>query len=99
MAMPLDGIRVIDWTVWQQGESQCVRQVIGELKTERDRQLLLRFYLAEDDKEQICSDLGLSSLHFNRVLFRARQRFKVLLEQTAGIMRVTSTTNRVRADG
>ena len=61
-------------------EIQEVRRLIGELSTDRDRQLLFRFYVAEEDKERICADLGLSSLHFNRVLFRARQRFRELLE-------------------
>lgn len=61
-------------------ESALVRRLIGELDTDRDRQILYRFYIAEEDKERICADLDLSSLHFNRVLFRARQRFKDLLE-------------------
>ncbi len=51
-------------------------------ETDRDRQILYRFYIAEEDKERICADLDLSSLHFNRVLFRARQRFKDLLESS-----------------
>jgi RNA polymerase sigma-70 factor (ECF subfamily) len=62
-------------------EAEIVRRLIGELPTDRDRQLLLRFYVAEEEKENICTDLGLDSLHFNRVLFRARQRFKELLER------------------
>ena len=57
-----------------------VRQLIGELDSPRDRQILYRFYIAEDKKESICEDFGLSSLHFNRVLFRARRRFKEILE-------------------
>lgn len=60
-------------------EAAIVRRLIGELPAERDRQLLLRFYVAEEEKENICADLGLDSLHFNRVLFRARHRFKELL--------------------
>ena len=56
-----------------------VRQVLAELGNERDRQILLRFYLAEDDKERIAGDLGLTGLQFNRVLHRARQRYKELL--------------------
>lgn len=55
-----------------------VRQVIGELNNERDRQILYRFYIVEEEKEQISADLGLSSLQFNRVLHRARQRYKEL---------------------
>jgi RNA polymerase sigma-70 factor (ECF subfamily) len=62
-------------------EAEAVRRLIRELPTERDRQLLLRFYVAEEDKSSICADLGLDSLHFNRVLFRARQRFKETLER------------------
>jgi RNA polymerase sigma-70 factor (ECF subfamily) len=63
-------------------EAQRVRRLIGELPNDRDRQLLLRFYVGEEDKESLCADLGLDSLHFNRVLFRARQRFKELLEKS-----------------
>lgn len=64
----------------RQEQTAAVQRLIQELPTDRDRQILLRFYVAEEDKEAICADLGLSSLHFNRVLFRARQRFKELLE-------------------
>ena len=60
-----------------------VRRVLGEMPSERDRQILFRFYLAEDDKESICRDLGLTSLHFNRVLFRARERYRELYEEIA----------------
>ncbi len=55
-----------------------VNTLISELKKPRDRELLMRFYLREEDKETICHDFELSELHFNRVLFRARQRFKQL---------------------
>jgi RNA polymerase sigma-70 factor (ECF subfamily) len=60
-----------------------VRKVLAELPSERDRQVLFRFYLAEEDKDGICRDLGLSSLHFNRVVFRARERYREMyLEHT-----------------
>lgn len=61
-------------------KSRLIRKLLGELQQDRDRQLLFRFYLAEERKERICADLGLSDLHFNRVLFRARQRFRQLCE-------------------
>jgi len=61
-------------------EAETVRRLIRELPTDRDRQLLLRYYVSEEEKESLCADLGLDSLHFNRVLFRARQRFKEILE-------------------
>jgi RNA polymerase sigma-70 factor (ECF subfamily) len=60
----------------QQEQAALVRAVLGELESDRDREILFRFYLAEDDKERICRDLGLTAVHFNRVLFRARERFK-----------------------
>jgi RNA polymerase sigma-70 factor (ECF subfamily) len=56
-----------------------VRQVIGELGTSRDREILVRFYIAEEDKDRIAADYGLSGLQFNRVLHRARQRYRELL--------------------
>ena len=62
-------------------EAETVRRLIRELPSDRDRQILLRFYVAEEEKEAICTDLGLDSLHFNRVLFRARQRFKEILRR------------------
>ncbi|HVR99594.1 MAG TPA: sigma-70 family RNA polymerase sigma factor [Thermoanaerobaculia bacterium] len=58
-----------------------VRRVLAELKNDRDREILSRYYIADQDKEVICRDLDLSDLHFNRVLFRARQRYKELFEK------------------
>jgi RNA polymerase sigma-70 factor (ECF subfamily) len=61
-----------------------VRRVLQDLANERDRQILLRFYIAEEDKDRISADYGLSSLQFNRVLHRARQRYKDLLTDRLG---------------
>ena len=54
----------------------AVCEVINELQVKRDRELLLRYYIAEEPKDQICSDLGLTREQFNRVVFRALKRFK-----------------------
>ncbi len=64
--------------------SALVRQVLAELKNDRDREILSRYYIADQDKDVICRDLELSDLHFNRVLFRARQRYKELFEKWRG---------------
>jgi RNA polymerase sigma factor (sigma-70 family) len=61
-----------------------VRQLLEELPTQRDRDILTRVYLLEQDKEAICKALDVDSLHFNRVLFRAKQRFRELLERADG---------------
>jgi RNA polymerase sigma-70 factor, ECF subfamily len=59
-------------------EAELVRRILEELPMERDRELLRRFYLGQESKDQICADYGLSSLQFNRVLHRARDRFREL---------------------
>lgn len=60
-----------------------VRKLLAQLKSERDRQVMVRFYLDEEPKASICKDLQLSDLQFNQVLFRARDRLRQLLS-TAG---------------
>jgi RNA polymerase sigma-70 factor (ECF subfamily) len=65
-------------------KAALVRQAITELPQERDRQVLFRFYIAEENKERICADLGLGSQEFNIVLFRARQRYRKLLAERLG---------------
>lgn len=58
-----------------------VRRLLSELSLERDREILIRFYLHEEDKERIREDLGLSRPEFNVVLFRARRRYQALFEK------------------
>jgi RNA polymerase sigma-70 factor, ECF subfamily len=58
----------------------AIRKVLLEMNSQRDRTLLVRFYLRDEDKEVICKDLGMSESNFNLVLFRARARFLELLE-------------------
>jgi len=58
-----------------------VRSIISLLPTARDREIVTRFYLDEEDKDDICQALGLSPLHFDKVIFRARQRLRALIEQ------------------
>ncbi len=69
-----------------QERAATVRRVLAELKNDRDREILSRYYIADENKEDICRDFELTDLHFNRVLFRARQRYKELFErrQTMG---------------
>lgn len=55
-----------------------VRQALNSLKSPRDREVLRRLYIDEDDKEQICSDLGLTNGQFNLVLHRAKKQYEKL---------------------
>jgi RNA polymerase sigma-70 factor, ECF subfamily len=61
--------------------ARVAKQLLQEITPARDRELLVRFYLNEESKEQLCESFGLSDLHFNRVIFRARNRFKELLKR------------------
>ena len=72
-AGPLDGVE-------RNELQQIVRRLLQELPVERDRQILIRFFLKDHDKEAICAELGIDDpVHFNRVLFRAKKRFKELV--------------------
>jgi RNA polymerase sigma-70 factor, ECF subfamily len=64
----------------QKEKAELVRQVLEEMPNERDIQVLYRFYIADEDKEHICANLGLTSPQFNLVLHRARERFRELYE-------------------
>jgi RNA polymerase sigma-70 factor (ECF subfamily) len=65
-------------------EGQIVRRLLEELKTPRDREILRRFYVWGQEKPLICDALGLDNDQFDRVISRARQRFRVLAEQAFG---------------
>jgi RNA polymerase sigma-70 factor, ECF subfamily len=62
------------------GCSWYARAVVAALPTARDREIVKRFYLDEEEKDSICRDLQLSPLHFDKVIFRARHRMRALLE-------------------
>jgi len=63
---------------------QTLHALLTELPVARDRELLRLFYLDEEDKEEVCKKLGIDEAHFHRVVFRARERFRALLDR-AGI--------------
>lgn len=64
---------------------KAVRALIAELPTPRDRDILIGVYVNEEEKEQLCARLEIDATHFNRVLFRAKQRFRELLVQRGRI--------------
>ena len=63
---------------------QSVATMLGELSIDRDRELLKRFYLIGDDKQSLCEEFDLTPAHFDRVMFRARERFRSLWEKNIG---------------
>ncbi len=71
--------------IFKEQTKSAVRELLDAMPVERDRELLLRFYVYDQDKREICGALGLDSLHFNRVLFRAKGRFRKILENSGEI--------------
>jgi len=61
-----------------------INALLDEMTQERDRDLIKRFYLSADDKATLCKEYNLTDAHFDRVLFRARQRFKLLWSERNG---------------
>jgi RNA polymerase sigma-70 factor, ECF subfamily len=60
--------------------AHATRRIVTELPIPRDREVVRRFYLEEHGKAEICADLGLSPLHFDKIVFRARRRLRRLFE-------------------
>jgi len=65
----------------QEERAELIRNTLKALRQPRDRQILRRFYLTEEPKESICAALEVSAAHFDRVIFRARARYRKLLEK------------------
>ena len=61
-------------------EARQVRRLLTELRHDRDRQLLIRYYLGDEGSADICNDLGIDPARLNRALFRARRRLRELWE-------------------
>ncbi|HZJ55298.1 MAG TPA: sigma-70 family RNA polymerase sigma factor [Myxococcaceae bacterium] len=59
-------------------DARRVARVLEALPTDRDRSVLRRFYLGQEDKDVLCAELGVDRLQFNRILHRARERFRAL---------------------
>lgn len=65
-----------------------VHTLLSELGQERDREILRRFYVLEQSKEEICADLAVDGIRFNGVLHRAKRRFREVVvrhERTHGL--------------
>ena len=58
-----------------------LEDLLDQLSIKRDREILRRFYLRDEDKADICRELNLSSAHFDRVLYRAKQRMRKLIKE------------------
>jgi RNA polymerase sigma-70 factor (ECF subfamily) len=64
----------------QERRAMAVHTLIDSLPNPRDRQLLDAWFIQELDKAEICAALDLGERHFDKVLYRAKQRFMALVE-------------------
>jgi RNA polymerase sigma-70 factor (ECF subfamily) len=92
--------------VMAEEEARQVRRLLDELRFDRDRQVLLRFYLADDSREEICAELAIEPERFNQVVHRARERLRELWERAekrrrfaAGVRRFVGTAGREPSPG
>lgn len=76
-------------------EARLVQRLLSELRFDRDRQLLLRFYLSDDSKEEICTDLEIEPQRFNKVLFHARERLRELWDRAEKRQRFFTGAQRI----
>ncbi len=67
--------------VLRKEEARLVRDLLGEMRHERDRQILAHFYLSDRTKQEICQELGVDPVGFKKVLFRARERLRELWDR------------------
>ncbi len=64
----------------KQENGDLARRVLNSLK-KRDREVLIRFYLKEQEPGEICRDLGLSATQFRLIKSRAKARFVALAKR------------------
>jgi RNA polymerase sigma-70 factor (ECF subfamily) len=56
--------------------ADVVNRSLSELPKTRDREILTRCYMNNQSKQEICEALLLSAEHYDRVIFRAKQRLR-----------------------
>lgn len=73
----------VDLMEYQQRQ-RMVRALVEELPQPRDREILRRFYIHEESRDDICRALDIDEHHFRRVMSRARQRLRDVVGERRG---------------
>ncbi|MEM7764748.1 MAG: sigma-70 family RNA polymerase sigma factor [Pseudomonadota bacterium] len=74
-----DGMNQLHAIIREESRS-AIRDVVQEINNDRDREIIFRFYIKDQGKFEICKVLELSATHFDRVISRARSRFRGYIE-------------------
>jgi len=77
---PRDELASPEIDTQREANARVVRRLLQGLGSARDREVLMRFYMQEQSREDICAALGLSEVDFSRVIYRARERMRRQLE-------------------
>ena len=73
-------VLITSWFGWQGAQNPVRWSDVGfSITSPTEAQATFDVYLYKD-KDAVCQRLGLSGEHFNRVVHRARERFRELLE-------------------
>ncbi len=76
--------RTAAWEIDYAVIESLLSESLDQLTIPRDKEILRRFYLYEEDKIDICKYLDVSSEHFDRVLHRAKKRLRAILDNQIG---------------
>ncbi len=68
----------------QKESVELVAQTLEEMPVERDRELIKEYFVKEKTKKELCAQFEISAAHFDRVLYRARNRLKQLVRFKLG---------------
>jgi|TARA_B110000503_G_scaffold45115_1_gene73657 RNA polymerase sigma-70 factor, ECF subfamily len=61
-------------------QRRLLHEQIDTLRIKRDREILRRAYIHNETKSAMCAALVLTTSHFDRIIFRARERLKQKLK-------------------
>lgn len=64
---------------------EIIVQVMEELPKQRDRDILTAFYMGNASKAKLCDNFDLTPEHFDRVLYRAKERLRTILSARLNI--------------
>jgi len=72
----------VETTLLEDERRDLVRQALDEL-SQKDRQLLHRIFLDEEDKDTVCREFGVTREHLRVLLHRARGRLRATMRHAS----------------
>jgi RNA polymerase sigma-70 factor (ECF subfamily) len=79
-----DGCRQFRHVASEETQS-AVRKILQSMSSKDYRELLVRFYVDDQGRQEICRELRLTSRQFSQRLFRAKEQFRESLKESAEV--------------